>query len=1549
MKKRALIAAALTAVFAIGVQAAFERTRQYTAGQFTDVAAEAWYAGSVADAYEIGFMRGTAENAFSPDDGVTVAEGITMASRIHAINGGEAAPGNSESGNWYDSYVAYAVGKGIITAETFDDYERPMTRAEMATVFCDALPADYFTAINAVDAVPDVNERAPYAEKILRLYRAGVVMGSDKYGTSNPDASIKRSECAAIIVRVALPQNRLQKTLEKDPTPDAYVLVEQEAAHYGNSISRSEGSTIENISSGWLLDNRGGIPRYSVEYPVVPLKDISTTEGTALIRKVNPVSEGVLTADFAVTPDGDGAMAQFCAPDGAVVYEARFDGKAWSVGGVKAPETLGENGSTFAFRVILDLGAKTAKTFINGAACGESTLAGNVIGDFRFATDEKGTASLMPGYVNITANYAVNENFDLIAPDALTGYTAANVKVDNKELVFDGAASLTKSFPAFTGKYVFSTYFLLPENENITFSLTSGGYPVAVLAAADGKLSANGTELYTLTKNMWYRLRAEANPTTESIKVILNGQCLGEVAAPGMTADTFTVATASGSARIDNLLVFATPDHPDYAPAPEKKARLDDYVVMVNVCSLWRNNSKHYGWSVISPFADNKPLYGWYDEGNPETADWEITYMVDHGIDVQAFCWFNDVSEGPLKQPNWSAALHDGYQLAKYSDYMKYVLLLELSASKGFDSAQFRNYVVPYWFENYFLDERYLKLDNKIVIHTYNIPALASDKFFGTERAARAELEWLDKKAKEYGFDGVIILGTHASSLIDGYAAYSWGANGFSADHNINQNLSMFDKGKAADPSFYMVPTVSVGYNVVAWLGSRQPMMSVGDYRKTNEWVRDTYLPEKANKENWQKNLVVLSTWNEYGEGTYIAPAGLNGFGYLDVLRDVYTDFDTPAANVVPDAEQIARIGRLYPQDLTLPGRLHMLPGDAGLAEETNTDDLEVKYVYEVREDNVQLGACDEILFSENGVHATATPVTYTTNGGDPRVELFSFDEPIKCEDVTYLRVNIEAPAGSDFQMFFTTDKDAELSEGKSFKTTLNKEGMNSYIINTTANPNWTGNLVMLRVDPFNYEGWSFTLKSVEFLGDADKGDEPTLTVNTRAIESVIPYEEVNGKVLFPFDPDTAVHETMHTFTTWQREKGVLTVEGNHHKVVFTVGSDKYTVDGAEKPLGYELYLVDGVPMMDFEILANALGLEVLKDGAALEIRTANYERYESVLKREEGIWEFNDFDTEGWETNHFTTDIGKGYLSLTSVDPEYQDPVVYCHGLTMPAKKFISAELRVRYAYAGRSYAEGTTNTDRMCFYFITDKDGHWNEEKKLRAIDNYKGRDSKGEWEVYTMDLATVETWQDVITDLRFDPFDAYGTIDIDYIRFKVNPDYDPAEEEARKHMIQNGDAEDTSYVALRPNSHEVVTIEEDAKQAGNHVYRITGPTGKTWAYALQDYAFEKGKTYRIAFDVRALPDSAGNSVDYLIACNLQYPDRIGSLQNGTGRDHVVGPTVTAPADGEWAHFEFDYRVASIDVPNSGAFSVYCNPPSENSSGIYELDNLSITVLED
>ena len=55
-------------------------------------------------------MNGQSDTTFGPDGNVTVAEGVTMASRVHAIYNGKTIAEKS-GGKWYDMYVDYAKEK----------------------------------------------------------------------------------------------------------------------------------------------------------------------------------------------------------------------------------------------------------------------------------------------------------------------------------------------------------------------------------------------------------------------------------------------------------------------------------------------------------------------------------------------------------------------------------------------------------------------------------------------------------------------------------------------------------------------------------------------------------------------------------------------------------------------------------------------------------------------------------------------------------------------------------------------------------------------------------------------------------------------------------------------------------------------------------------------------------------------------------------------------------------------------------------------------------------------------------------------------------------------------------------------------------------------------------------------------------------------------------------------------------------------------------------------------------------------------------------------
>lgn len=192
----------------------FKKKNSYVQGQFSDVASSAWYAGSVASAYELGLVKGSTATSFNPTGNITIAETIVLACRLHSIYNGD--NGEFTQGDpWYQVYVDYALANGIIYQE-LSDYNAKISRADFAYILSNALPIKALGAINNIadGALYDVSHDYR-ANSIYMLYRAGILTGNDKYGTFNPNSTILRSEVATIVTRMANKDLRKTFTLSK--------------------------------------------------------------------------------------------------------------------------------------------------------------------------------------------------------------------------------------------------------------------------------------------------------------------------------------------------------------------------------------------------------------------------------------------------------------------------------------------------------------------------------------------------------------------------------------------------------------------------------------------------------------------------------------------------------------------------------------------------------------------------------------------------------------------------------------------------------------------------------------------------------------------------------------------------------------------------------------------------------------------------------------------------------------------------------------------------------------------------------------------------------------------------------------------------------------------------------------------------------------------------------------------------------------------------------------------------------------------------------------
>ena len=62
----------------------FSKTKEY-GNSFNDVKVSDWFFESVSNAYEFGFVNGSSDTTYNPNGTMTVAEAITLASRMHSV------------------------------------------------------------------------------------------------------------------------------------------------------------------------------------------------------------------------------------------------------------------------------------------------------------------------------------------------------------------------------------------------------------------------------------------------------------------------------------------------------------------------------------------------------------------------------------------------------------------------------------------------------------------------------------------------------------------------------------------------------------------------------------------------------------------------------------------------------------------------------------------------------------------------------------------------------------------------------------------------------------------------------------------------------------------------------------------------------------------------------------------------------------------------------------------------------------------------------------------------------------------------------------------------------------------------------------------------------------------------------------------------------------------------------------------------------------------------------------------------------------------------
>ena len=200
--------------------------------KFTDVKPDSWYYEDVDNAVRLGIINGKSETTYCPNDNLTYAEAYKLAACMHQLSvNGKVTLKNSDP--WYAEYVEYCCINGIYGSyEDLSediDMNQKITRSGYMGIFANALPDDRLPVINYIPdgAIPDVSSQAKFAPGVYKLYRAGILQGSDDAHNCKPYDNIKRSEVAAILSRMMDKTKRVRFDMGTPEKTEPLVLVEQ--------------------------------------------------------------------------------------------------------------------------------------------------------------------------------------------------------------------------------------------------------------------------------------------------------------------------------------------------------------------------------------------------------------------------------------------------------------------------------------------------------------------------------------------------------------------------------------------------------------------------------------------------------------------------------------------------------------------------------------------------------------------------------------------------------------------------------------------------------------------------------------------------------------------------------------------------------------------------------------------------------------------------------------------------------------------------------------------------------------------------------------------------------------------------------------------------------------------------------------------------------------------------------------------------------------------------------------------------------------------------
>lgn len=318
-----------------------------------------------------------------------------------------------------------------------------------------------------------------------------------------------------------------------------------------------------------------------------------------------------------------------------------------------------------------------------------------------------------------------------------------------------------------------------------------------------------------------------------------------------------------------------------------------------------------------------KPVWGYVNEADPYVMEMEIEAAASHGVNVFIYDWYWFDNRPFLEQ-----CLNNGYLKARNKDKVKFYLMwanhtastlwcknLEDKDIPIWDGAVDRKtfeYIVHRTIEKYFTEPSYYKIDGKPVYMIYDTENLV--RGLGGVKETIDALNYFREETVKAGFPGLEL---HLTIRNQSYRSIKLDENTTILDF-INMagfdgvtHYNFFDYAKMNRTYLEVLEDVKAEWKCVEETVNVPfyPHVSLGwdntvrftapiswEWRcleNTPENVEQGFLLAKNyvdSHPDMKAPLIVVNSWNEWTEGSYLEPDDLYGYGYLDVVKKLFLD-----------------------------------------------------------------------------------------------------------------------------------------------------------------------------------------------------------------------------------------------------------------------------------------------------------------------------------------------------------------------------------------------------------------------------------------------------------------------------------------------------------------------------------------------------------------------------------------------------------------------------------------------------------------------------------